>query len=285
MVERAAEWIKAAEGILICTGAGMGVSSGLGTFRGVNAGVWPPLVRLGIDFSEMSCPARFVEDERLAWSFWNFRYSAYTGNPPHEGYSIMKRWGETKPAGYFCFTSNIDGHWLEAQVPEDRVIECHGSVRFMQCQRLNEECSHFDKIWPADPASILRMQIDPETDKVTSELPKCPGCRGTARPNVMMFSDFGVQEDRIDGQYDNFFKWRKSVQDPKRNLVVVEIGAGVAVPTVRLTSEGFCRTTGAKLIRVNPEHPNVPFGIEHISLTLGALDFCQQIDAILNQLP
>lgn len=159
MVERAAEWIKAAEGILICTGAGMGVSSGLGTFRGVNAGVWPPLVRLGIDFSEMSCPARFVEDERLAWSFWNFRYSAYTGNPPHEGYSIIKRWAEAKPAGYFCFTSNIDGHWLEAQVPEDRVIECHGSVRFMQCQRLNQECSHFDKIWPADPASILPMQV------------------------------------------------------------------------------------------------------------------------------
>ncbi len=102
----------------------------------------------------------------------------------------------------------------------------------------------------------------------------------------MMFSDFGVQEDRINSQYDNFLRWRKSLkhsppEEPK-DLVVIEIGAGTAVPTVRYTAEGFCKSFGAKLIRVNPEHPSVGFGIQHISLTLGALEFCQQVDAIIN---
>ena len=41
------------------TGAGMGVDSGLGTFRGRNAGVWPPLKDLGMDFTEMSTPSHF----------------------------------------------------------------------------------------------------------------------------------------------------------------------------------------------------------------------------------
>lgn len=45
--------IKESDAMLICTGAGMGVGSKLGTFRGPNAGVWPPLQKLGIDFTEM----------------------------------------------------------------------------------------------------------------------------------------------------------------------------------------------------------------------------------------
>lgn len=37
---RAAEAVASADALLITTGAGMGVDSGLGTFRGRNAGVW-----------------------------------------------------------------------------------------------------------------------------------------------------------------------------------------------------------------------------------------------------
>ena len=74
-IAQAAKLIKEANALLINTGAGMGVSSGLGTFRGKNAGVWPPLVKLGLDFSDMSNPSRFKKDARLAWSFWNFRYT------------------------------------------------------------------------------------------------------------------------------------------------------------------------------------------------------------------
>jgi NAD-dependent SIR2 family protein deacetylase len=74
---QAAKIIKAADALLINTGAGMGVSSGLGTFRGKAAGVWPPLAKLGIDFSDMSCPDRFQEDPTFAWSFWNFRYTRF----------------------------------------------------------------------------------------------------------------------------------------------------------------------------------------------------------------
>ena len=48
--------------MVIGTGAGMGVDSGLGTFRGRNAGVWPPLKAMQIDFTEMSCPQAFEQD-------------------------------------------------------------------------------------------------------------------------------------------------------------------------------------------------------------------------------
>ena len=33
----------------------------------------------------------------------------------------------------FSFTSNIDRHWFEAGVAEDRCWEVHGTVRHLQC--------------------------------------------------------------------------------------------------------------------------------------------------------
>ncbi len=45
----------------------MGVDSGLGTYRGRNAGVWPPLQTLGLTFPDMSTPSHFDDDPFFAW--------------------------------------------------------------------------------------------------------------------------------------------------------------------------------------------------------------------------
>ena len=50
-------------GDLFCLGA---MCAGLGTFRGRNAGVWPPLKAMQMDFSAMSSPDWFDSDPRLA---------------------------------------------------------------------------------------------------------------------------------------------------------------------------------------------------------------------------
>ena len=56
-IVRAARAIREAHAMVVCTGAGMGVDSGLGTFRCRNAGVWAPLQAVQMDFSEMSNPS------------------------------------------------------------------------------------------------------------------------------------------------------------------------------------------------------------------------------------
>jgi len=35
---------------------------------------------------------------------------------------------------YFVFTSNVDGHFLQL-FPEDKVLECHGSIHYLQCSK------------------------------------------------------------------------------------------------------------------------------------------------------
>lgn len=56
----AARLIADADALLICTGAGMGVASGYGTFRGASAGVWPPLLKYqpAIPFQQVSVATR-----------------------------------------------------------------------------------------------------------------------------------------------------------------------------------------------------------------------------------
>lgn len=251
----------------------MGVGSGLGTFRGQAAGVWPPLEKLNLDFSDMSCPDRFLEDDdvggpTMAWSFWKWRHDAYTGNEPHAGYRLLRKWADSKGDGRaFVFTSNIDGHFERAGF-ENQVIECHGTLRFLQCQGLNKACPQYDKYWETDHECIAKLTVDPDTNKVVGELPKCPGCGGVARPTVLMFGDWYVVYNRIKDQRNQYKKWlNKQREHTDENsqatrefpsAVVIEIGAGVAIPTVREECEEAAMKLRCPLIRINPEKPNTP---------------------------
>lgn len=140
---------------------------------------------------------------------------------------------------------------------EDRVYEVHGTLRFMQCQ--GRKCQ--SAIWPTDDAEISGMTVDEETARVSSDVPKCPSCKGTARPNVLMFGDWNYRHDRENVQSEHYRQWRALVEKEAGNLVVLEIGAGKAVPTVRHESRTVNRWTGAPVIRINPEEPQA----DHLS--------------------
>ena len=70
----AAKFIKDADAILITSGAGMGVDSGFGTFRGPTALVWPPSGVRKEEYSNICRPNRLQTDPEFAWSFWQFAY-------------------------------------------------------------------------------------------------------------------------------------------------------------------------------------------------------------------
>lgn len=108
-IKKAAKKIKEATAIVFLSGAGMGVDSGLPDFRG-KEGFWkayPPMQKLGLEFSQMSTPSWFVKDPEFAWGFWTHRYNLYTSKKPHEGYHIIKRFTENKKDGYFGNDSSL----------------------------------------------------------------------------------------------------------------------------------------------------------------------------------
>jgi NAD-dependent SIR2 family protein deacetylase len=248
----------------------MGVDSGLPDFRG-QEGFWnayPPYRKLGLSFVEMANPDTFHADPTLAWGFYGHRLHLYRDTEPHEGFQILLRWAASKKSS-FVFTSNVDGHFQMSGFGEDRIYEVHGSVHHLQCL---SPCAH--EVWPAD---TINVPIDHDTMRAEKPLPKCPACGDLSRPNILLFGDFSYLPTRQEGQARRYHSWLADVGfDP---IAIVEMGAGVGVPTVRYQSEQLCRAKKARLVRINPRDPEVPAG--EISLPMGALEGVRQIDAIL----
>ncbi|MCK2237793.1 MULTISPECIES: Sir2 family NAD-dependent protein deacetylase [unclassified Crossiella] len=266
---RAADLLRGADALLVCAGAGMGVDSGLPDFRG-DAGFWrayPPYAALGLRFEELADPVHFAEDPALAWGFYGHRIALYRATGPHAGFALLRKWGERLPRGQWVFTSNVDGQFQLAGF--DRVAECHGSIHWLQCAG---GCS--DDIWPA---ADLQVEVDPETMRAVGELPGCPGCGGLARPNILMFGDYDWVGRRSQVQLEDYTRWRRELRGA--NLVVVEIGAGQAVPTVRRQAE-LASAAGGGLIRINPREPQLRHG-RGIALPLTCLDALQQLDELV----
>jgi NAD-dependent SIR2 family protein deacetylase len=104
--------------------------------------------------------------------------------------------------------------------------------------------------------------------KAEEPLPSCPFCGAMARPNILMFGDFGWEYARTNGQRERLVKWMDTIEAEGGKLAIVEIGAGTAVPTVRNTSAQIAKRFNVPLIRINPRES---FGAE-IELPMGAVE-------------
>ncbi|MEM7603584.1 MAG: Sir2 family NAD-dependent protein deacetylase [Verrucomicrobiota bacterium] len=272
LYKNAARVIAEADALLITAGAGIGVDSGLPDFRG-DEGFWnayPPYRRLGKSFVEMANPAAFANDPAFAWGFYGHRLNLYRQVSPHRGFRMLKDWGERVKGGMFVMTSNVDGHFQAAGFDPDLIHEVHGSIHYLQC---STPC-HGSGIWSASGHLI---EVDENSMRADGSLPECSRCGSVARPNILMFGDWGYLDQRNREQQSRHERWLSERRD--ENLVIVELGAGSAVPTVRYFSEDSCRRfAGSTLIRVNPREAEIPIEGNHFSICAGALDALQHLN-------
>ena len=270
-LERAAELLHGAEALLIAAGAGMGVDSGLPDFRGRD-GFWrtyPALGRARRSFEDAASPAFFASDPALAWGFYGHRLSLYRQTTPHPGFEILRQWGQSKPRGLFVNTSNVDGQFQKAGFDRDAICEIHGSIHHLQCNRGCREDT-----WAADD---FAPRIDDETGSLINPAPVCPRCGALARPNILMFDDWAWVDRRTAMQRLRRDQW---LADAGR-LVVIEVGAGVHLPTIRRFTETLCRTRGAQAIRINPRQPEISPKLG-VGLRLGGLDGITALSALVH---
>lgn len=249
-----ANLIQQADSLLITAGAGIGVDSGLPDFRGPKGfwGVYPALGRAGLHFEDIANPQAFRDNPRLAWGFYGHRLNLYRKTEPSQVFSILKRIASVMERGAFIFTSNVDGQFQKSGFSAAQLCEVHGSIHHLQC---TEDCE--GEIWSA-------RDFNPEVDEakclLKSQLPVCPHCGALARPNILMFGDAEWLPWRYVEQKAELDLWKID----RRRGVVIEIGAGTAIPSVRLFSEN----QGWPLIRINPTEPDVKL-LGSISLKMG----------------
>ena len=272
-VSRAADALLSADGIVITAGAGMGVDSGLPDFRG-SEGFWrayPVLKESGISFEDMADPQSFVIDPRRGWGFYGHRLGLYRATNPHPGFQILRQWNARCPEGAFVVTSNVDGQFQKAGFGENEVSEIHGSIHHLQCSK---PCS--ESIWSAD-------KIIPDVDEATlmykAALPTCPRCGAIARPNILMFSDFGWVKRRATIQRLQFEEWLETID----RVAMIELGAGTAIPSIREMGRNIVQRKRGTMIRINVRESDVERR-QDVGLACGALAGLIAIDHAISEI-
>ncbi|KAL9647054.1 hypothetical protein ABK040_016529 [Willaertia magna] len=305
-IEMAGKAVHEATHFFFTSGAGLGVDSGLPDFRGKN-GFWkayPPMQKLGLEFHQMSTPSWFEKDPTFAHGFFCHRYNLYTSKKPHEGYHILKEFSDrvNNNNNYFIFTSNVDGHFSQL-FPNNKIEECHGSIHYLQCtEPCCEEIYSVEEHNQFFPNNKYPIEVDMDTFRIKEEnLPKCKFCKSkVARPNILMFYDGKWISNRCDLQYEERCKFLKEMvknsNEKQVHLVIIEIGAGNNVTTVRDKSELLATKYSSRhkenmkstLIRINPTDSYFPkdskLGDCNISIPLGGKDALIKIKAVVDRL-
>lgn len=268
----AAEAIRNASALVITSGAGMGVDSGLPDFRG-DKGFWkayPMYERLNLSFVQAANPEHFERDPHFGWGFYGHRTELYRKTVPHKGFALLREWIERFDLDHFIVTSNVDGQFQKAGYSEENILEVHGSIHHLQC---TVPCSQ--EIW------LNRENFDIDFDTMRAgHTPLCPRCNRTARPNILMFGDYSWLHLRTSNQEDLFqyFLQRNS----GKSTVVVEMGAGTSIPTIRNLSEQIGHRQNSTVVRINPREAHIHGG--HVSLPCGSVEGLEGIEKELQRL-
>jgi NAD-dependent SIR2 family protein deacetylase len=260
-IEKAARLIHESTVLIICTGAGMGVDSGIATFRGQfapDAGYGPynndgPY--------QMSKYRLACDNPRYFWGYFQQRYHQYKQATPHLGYEIITtRLAKKNKKAVGWYTSNIDGH-AEHFAATCCLVEIHGSMNYMQCHR---NCK---SVWPVDIPRDMSFELD-EKEWKTKGLPKCIHCEASwGRSNVCLIGDAAFCETRKKEQLEKFNAQVLDMIDTNMDRVVVlEIGAGTGIPTVRRFSGEMTHEYNASLIRINYNEPELDRAVDCVNL-------------------
>lgn len=224
-------------------------------------------------FQDCANPAFLHSHPKYFWGFYGYRLDMYRKITPHSGFKHLLdicKMGNIKDS--FVVTSNVDGHFQKAGFNEKKVYEIHGSIHHMQCNN----CYSIVK------ADDYEVAYDPESFEAKEPLPACKSCKSLVRPNILMFGDWEFDGTRSDGQgslYHDFVNRLTS----KDRMVILEFGAGHAVPTIRSIGEQLLRNKKCEtfLVRVNLRDFDPPYSKTNIDHFLAfpekALSFMEEL--------
>jgi NAD-dependent deacetylase len=126
LIDAAAEMIAGSKKIVVFTG------TGIATEPELRAGKAGDVVSLHQDMDE-SFP-KFTGDpvkHKRSWQLWNMFKMIESAQPGSIHYAIADIYKMGKL--YCVITQNVDGLHQKSGIPEDKVIELHGSVRRLKC--------------------------------------------------------------------------------------------------------------------------------------------------------
>ena len=178
--------------LVVVTGAGVSLASGIPTFRGTDPGaVWKR------DVTELGTNQYFEEDPAGSWTWYTSRFDIVLDkqpNPAHHALAAIERWQVARGGKFLLVTQNVDP--LHERAGSERLVKVHGSADRVRCSR--PRCVH-----GAPRGSLPRAGIDMgafNTEPVSANVPRCPSCGALLRQHVLWFDE--CYDEHRDYQWD-----------------------------------------------------------------------------------
>ncbi|MBL1216821.1 MAG: NAD-dependent deacylase [Planctomycetes bacterium] len=175
--------IRAAESVVVMTGAGISAESGIPTFRDELTGMWE-----NYDPEQLATPQAFERDPETVSRWYDQRRANIAKCEPnagHQALATLERW-QTKDRGrrFTLLTQNIDG--LHRRAGSANVVELHGTIWRWRCTKTGREREYRHIPFPSYPplsedGGLLRPAVVwfgemlPEREMMTAQR-ECESC-------------------------------------------------------------------------------------------------------------
>ena len=229
-----AETQAAGGNVVVITGAGVSIASGLRAYRGAG-GRW---TEVGSGAMVKATASYFHRDPEESWAWHLARRSEVLAAEPNVAHHAIADLEAAFSTRFTLITQNIDRFHLRAGNTPDRVIELHGYLDGMRC---TGEC---DGVMPV-PDGLHSWGPDDAIEDDHLEVLVCPVCGLATRPHVLWFDEFYDEEHyRIDTA-------QRAVANAS---LCITVGTSGGVPVAERLA-GIAVEAGATHIDVNP-HDN-----------------------------
>lgn len=211
--------------IVVLTGAGISVASGLRTYRGPD-GLWNDE-----EVRRAAMVQTLWAEPALTWQLFGERRMPVRTAQPNAAHRALVRLEESMAADqqFLLITQNVDG--LHQRAGSKNVLELHGNVTFTRCT--NNACD------------LAPFEDDQDH---SAEVPRCPRCGSVLRPDIVMF-----------GEYLPADTMRQSIEALRACDLFIAIGtSGVVAPAslfVELAEVAGARTLYMNLEPMEPRNP------------------------------
>jgi NAD-dependent deacetylase len=138
MLDRVAQWLRAAPRVTVLTGAGVSAESGVPVFRGPG-GLWRQYRA-----EDLATPDAFARQPDLVWEWYAWRRSVIAASAPHAGHVMIADLERSRP-GVTLITQNVDG--LHQRAGSSAPVEVHGNLWRVRCVG----CGHREDDTPEGP--------------------------------------------------------------------------------------------------------------------------------------
>jgi NAD-dependent deacetylase len=219
LIHAVADMIGKAKKVVVFTGAGFSTESGIPDFRSPG-GVWDKFDASELNYQNI---LRSEEIREKYWRMHKMMWETIREAQPNKGhYAVTELY---KLGKLDCvITQNTDGLHQKAGVPDDMVLELHGTMQWVDCLKCGKR--------------YTRGEVH---DKMLSgqNVPRCDSCDGILKPSTVAFGQAmpereTLEAERCSSQCDLFLAMGSSL---------------LVYPAAQMP--GLAKTSGAKLVIFN----------------------------------